>query len=178
MKDLEKNVRKAQQGNSEIFIQLVKQMESSLYSTARAILKKDEDCADALQETILKAYRSLSTLREPHFFKTWLMRILINECNAMLRKRTQTISVAEIPPEASISHNHDYMDLREAVDGLEEQQRLVIVLHYFQDLPLKQVADILGITEGAAKTRLYRARNTLHTMLNMNQEGELYFGKV
>ncbi|WP_025691261.1 sigma factor [Paenibacillus zanthoxyli] len=78
---MEQEVKLAKQGDREAFIRLTRQIENGLYNTARAMVKKDEDIADALQETILKAYKSLDTLREPGFFKTWVYRILINECN-------------------------------------------------------------------------------------------------
>jgi len=159
---LEAEVKSAQQGNKDAFIALIKKMEVRMYNIARAIVKKDEDCADAMQETILKAYKSLPTLRNPAYFKTWICRILINECNTLLRKKSKTVSMAD-PPEAVFfpKASDEHMDLREAVYRLEEAQRTIVILHYFQDMPIRQIADILELSESTVKTRLYRARMRL-----------------
>lgn len=163
--DLEVEVRRAQNGNKDAFIDLVKPLEVQMYNVAKSIVKNDEDCADAMQEAILKAYKSLSTLNTLSYFKTWLFRILINECNMIRRKRSHTITMAE-PPNLQISSpEYDNIDVREAVYRLEEIPRTIIILHYFQDLPLQQIADILELSEGAVKTRLFRARQTLSQWL-------------
>ncbi|WP_179035741.1 sigma-70 family RNA polymerase sigma factor [Paenibacillus sp. URB8-2] len=158
---IEQEVRLAKQGDREAFIRLMRQIEQGLYNTARAMVKKDEDIADALQETILKAYKSLDTLREPGFFKTWVYRILINECNSILKRRSRSVTMEALPETQDTSDNMASVELRMAVDKLEDQQRIVVVLYYYQDMPLKQVADMLQISESAVKTRLYRARKTL-----------------
>ncbi len=149
--NLREQVLLARQGDREAFIAVVKQVESSLYHTAKSILKKEEDIADALQETIFKAYKSLHSLREPQFFKTWMFRILINECNKIVANRSRNVLMDEFPIQLSLSHSDEHLDLRDAVERLDEQQRLVIVLHYFEDMPVKQVAEILEISEGQPK---------------------------
>ncbi|TQK62465.1 RNA polymerase sigma-70 factor (ECF subfamily) [Brevibacillus sp. AG162] len=176
--ELREQVLLAKQGDREAFITVVKHVESSLYHTAKSILKKEEDIADALQETILKAYKSLHSLREPQFFKTWMFRILINECNKMLANRSRNILMDDFPVQLSLSPNEEHIDLRDAVERLDEQQRLVIVLHYFEDMPLRQVAEILDISESAAKMRLSRARNNLMEKLNTFREGKIHYGSI
>ncbi|MBD0381913.1 RNA polymerase sigma factor [Paenibacillus sedimenti] len=170
-------VAKATAGDSDAFIKLVKQLESSLYYMAKSILYKDEDVADALQETILKAYKALPSLREPKFFKTWMFRILINECNNIIAHRSGTVVYAELPPVASRSDDYEKVDLREAVDRLDEPHRIAVILHYFEDLPLRQVAQVLEISESAVKMRLFRAREALQKTLANIHEGKLSYGK-
>ncbi|QWU13801.1 RNA polymerase sigma-70 factor, ECF subfamily [Paenibacillus sophorae] len=170
---MEQEVQLAKQGDREAFIRLMRQMEQGLYNTARAMVKKDEDIADALQETILKAYKSLDTLREPSFFKTWVFRILINECSSILKKRSRSVTMEALPETQDTSDNMASVELRMAVDKLEDQQRIVVVLYYFQDMPLKQVADTLQISESAVKTRLYRARKTLMEEIQPAEEGKM-----
>lgn len=165
--DLETEVKRAQEGNKDAFIALIKKIELRMYNIARSIVKKDEDCADAMQETILKAYKSLPTLKNPAFFNTWVCRILINECNTLLRKKSRIIAMAEPPePVYTPKSPDDRMDLRDAVYRLEEAQRTIIILHYFQDLPIREIAEMLELSEGTVKTRLYRARMTLSRWLN------------
>ncbi len=169
-------IQRARGGDAEAFVALIKQLEHSMYRMAKSMLHRDEDVADALQESILKAYKSLPSLREPKYFKTWLFRIVINECNNILKQRSGANVVAEVPAAAVHTDAYDSVDLREAVERLEEPQRLVVLLHYYEDLPLRQVAEALNITESAAKMRLYRAREILLRQFAHFQEGTLSYG--
>ncbi|WP_052380464.1 sigma-70 family RNA polymerase sigma factor [Paenibacillus camerounensis] len=85
--------------------------------------------------------------------------------NLILRKRAQNNIMIDLPQRQSVSAKVEALDLREAVYRLEEVSRTIIILHYFQDLPLQQIADILELSESAVKTRLHRARKTLHGWL-------------
>lgn len=167
-------VNQAIQGDRDAFIRLIREIENSLYNTAKSMLRKEEDVADAIQETILKAYKSMHTLREPQYFKTWMFRILINECNTMLSRRSLSTSYAEVPAKLEVSSPYDEVDMREAVDRLEESKRIVIVLHYFEDLTLRQVADTLNISESAVKMRLSRARQELYQKFKNFREVKLH----
>ncbi|MFD1137120.1 sigma-70 family RNA polymerase sigma factor [Paenibacillus urinalis] len=169
---------KAAEGDSDAFVKLVKQLEASLYYMARSLLGKEEDIADAMQETILKAFKSIHTLREPKFFKTWIFRILINECNNIGSKRSRTIAYAEIPTTAASMGGYEMVDLRESVERLEEPQRMVIILHYFEDLPIRQVAKVLDVSESAVKMRLSRARDALQHSLPSIHEGKMRYGSI
>ena len=75
----------------DVFIKEVRDAESMLYHISKSILKNDSDCGDAVQETILKAYEKLPTLKKEKYFRTWITRILINECKGILRKRKNVI---------------------------------------------------------------------------------------
>ncbi|MGN7416121.1 sigma-70 family RNA polymerase sigma factor [Paenibacillus sp. SAF-068] len=172
-------VNQAIRGDREAFIRLIRDIENSLYNTAKSMLRKEEDVADAIQETILNAYKSVHTLREPRYFKTWLFRILINECNTMLSRRSLSTAYAEVPSEKrEHSSPYDEVDMREAVDRLEESKRIVVVLHYFEDLSLRQVADALNISESAVKMRLTRARQELYQKFKNVREVNLHVKPV
>ncbi|WP_339296627.1 sigma-70 family RNA polymerase sigma factor [Paenibacillus sp. FSL W7-1279] len=170
----ELEVKLAKKGNHEAFIKLIKPLELQMYNIAKAILRHDEDCADAMQEAILKAYKSLPRLRQAPLFKTWLLRILINECNMILRKKSHVIPLLNLDQAEHITPSLDVnIDLREAVYRLEEVSRTIIILHYFRDLPLRQIAEMLDLNEGAVKTRLHRARITLSEWLANHREREV-----
>ncbi|WHY19415.1 sigma-70 family RNA polymerase sigma factor [Paenibacillus sp. G2S3] len=170
MLENELDIKKAQKGDHEAFTRLFRQLESQLYRLAKTILLKDEDCADALQETTLKVYKGLANLKQPKFFKTWVIRILINECNQLLRMRERTIAVAEIPEEPVDSYVHfedsGNVDLQSFINQLDESLRLAIVLFYYDDLSIKQIADVLDISEGAVRARLHRARRLLSKQIH------------
>ncbi len=142
MLENELDIKKAQKGDHEAFTRLFRQLESQLYRLAKTILLKDEDCADALQETTLKVYKGLANLKQPKFFKTWVIRILINECNQLLRMRERTIAVAEIPEEPVVSYVHfedsGNVDLQSFINQLDESLRLAIVLFYYDDLSMAE----------------------------------------
>lgn len=169
----ENDVLLAQSGNEEAFIRLIRSCESSLYRVAKGILKEDVDCADAIQETILKSYHAISKLKNPMYFKTWIIRILINECNDILRKKQRSFPLSDIENvvEPQIAEN-GFDELREAISELNDKYRIVVVLFYFDDCSIKDIAQILNIRVGTVKSRLNRARVQLASYLNKaNEEG-------
>ncbi|MFB0846450.1 sigma-70 family RNA polymerase sigma factor [Paenibacillus oleatilyticus] len=174
--NLELDARLAKQGDKEAFIRLVKSLELSLYRIARSILNRDEDCADAIQETILKAYHAIPKLKQESFVKTWMIRILINECRKLLGKRRGMVLTGEIPETAALSVEFDRIELKEAVEKLDDSLRIVITLHYFEDMSLKQVAAALELPEGTIKSRLHRARQSLLDFLQPKAEGDYAHG--
>ncbi|WP_247741047.1 sigma-70 family RNA polymerase sigma factor [Cohnella sp. LGH] len=155
-------VMRARQGDREAFTRLMRQLETPMYAVAKQIVQRDEDCADAMQETVFIAYKSMYTLREPAYFRTWIIRILINECRRLLKQRNKQVPLTDLSDKPSPSPEEDGgLELREAIDSLELPMRLVVVLHYIQDLPIKEVARTLELSEGTVKSRLYRAREKL-----------------
>lgn len=181
MKNMEQEVKLAQQGDREAFIRLFRKLEPELYSLARTIVRRDEDCADVLQETTLKVYQSLHTLRKPQYFKTWVIRILINECNQLLRSRSRTVAMPEVPERDSGDHyyeNSSKLDLAEAVNQLDESLRIVVHLFYFQDLSVKQIADVLDISGGSVRARLHRARGILAETIKTTRGGKLIYDNI
>lgn len=164
-------VRRAQAGDSEVFIQLVKSQERRMYSMAKSIVRSDEDCADAMQETVLKAFKAISGLKEAAYFSTWLFRILINECNLILRRRERLVVMSE-PPESiqAFSLSAEELDLRQAIDRLEEISGTIVKLHYYQGLAVQEIAGLLELSESAVKTRLHRARKALQQSLEQPVE--------
>ena len=153
---------------------LILDSERQLYSTAKSILKDDQDCADAIQETIVKAFSKIKTLRSDKYARTWLIRILINECYTLLRKSSKFVPLEEMnkSAESGIQQDTDYSELYKAVSSLKEELRLPVILYYIEELKLsiREIAQILGITEGAVQKRLSRARGKLKRDLQENKE--------
>ncbi|WP_036187331.1 RNA polymerase sigma factor [Ureibacillus manganicus] len=167
-------VKRAQLGDKEAFVQLIKDMESSLYKVSKAILLSDSECLDAVQETILIAYTNLHQVREPKFFKTWITRILINECNKIRKVQTKVVKM-DVYLEPSISEQREiFVDLQTAIDSLEPDLRTVITLYYYEDLSIKEIGTILNIAVGTVKSRLNRARAKLSSLIEGHKvEGRL-----
>ena len=150
---------------------LILDSERQLYSTAKTILFNDQDCADAIQETIVKAFSKIDTLRNDNYAKTWLIRILINECHTLLRKSGRFVSLEDIGERTDMAAEKeaDYSDLYRALNSLKKELRLPVILYYIDDFSIKEIARTLGITEGAVQKRLARARGKLKCCL---QESE------
>ena len=147
---------------------LILNSERQLYSTAKTILINDQDCADAIQETIVKAFSKIGTLRNDKYAKTWLIRILINECYTLLRKSSKLVSLEGMSEMTEIETDQrtDYSDLYRAVNSLKE----AVILYYIEDFNITEIAQILEITEGAVQKRLARARGKLKRNLQESEE--------
>ncbi|WP_025684157.1 RNA polymerase sigma factor [Paenibacillus maysiensis] len=168
--NIDNEVKKAQGGDRPAFVNIIREVESDLYGMAYSILRNEQDSADALQEAILKAYKSLNTLRDGSLFKTWMYRIVINESNKIAKKRSRSVTVSEFSHPMGVSGEYENIELHEAVEQLEEPMRIVIILKYFYDLNIKEISKALDISESLVKTRLYRARKSLLRKLSNPRE--------
>ena len=148
--------------NKAEFVQRVRGCERRLYRVARTLLARDTDCEDAVQEALLKAWAKLHTLRETAYFETWLIRILINECRNLYRKRPA--AEAELPenlPQAA----SDWSPLLEALLALPEKYRITLELHYIEGYKTREISGMLGIPESTVKGRLVKGRSLLKAEL-------------
>lgn len=152
-------------GQKEAFVTLINDNKLNMYRVGKAMLDQKEDIEDAIQNTIVKAYENIHTLRKEEFFKTWLIRILINECNEILRKKKKIISLEEGIPNNHYMDKYSNLDLNDAVSKLSEELRITTVLFYFEDMSLKEIAKVLEIPEGTVRSRLTRARKQLKVLM-------------
>lgn len=146
--------------------------QETMYHVAKTLLRSDEDCADAIQDAIVKAFSRIDTLREDAFAKTWLIRILINECYSCMRKQKRVVFLEEFAPAEEAQEQEDYSDLYEAISRLPEEVRLSVILYYMEGYSIREIAQIQDTTESAVKNRLSRARKRLKADL----EPELVHG--
>ncbi|MCD8155177.1 MAG: sigma-70 family RNA polymerase sigma factor [Clostridiales bacterium] len=169
-------VRRAMGGNCDAFGQLIHMHQEYLYRTAFLYVKNEDDALDIVQECILKAYESMGRLRRPEFFKTWLTRILIN-CAKLHLRRCSRISPGDVEErgagertslEPAVSVEEKW-DLFHAIDRLPERYRSVVILKYFNDLKISEIASVLEIPEGSVKSYLYRAKKELRVYLEEDE---------
>lgn len=149
----------------ERFIREVRASEAMLYHVSMSILKNETDCADAVQETLLRAYEKLHTLKKEEFFRTWITRILIHECYGMLRKRKKSVPYEEYMENTRAGEDRQYSQLYCAVLELPEELRMPVTLYYLEGFSVRETGNILGIREGTVKSRLSRARKLLKERL-------------
>ena len=154
----------------EEFLQLTLEAEPTLFHISFSILHDEQDCADAVQEGILKAYMQRNNLREIKYFKTWLVRIVINECYGILRRNRKLQRFEEnIVENKSYFGNYikeEYLDLYQAISRLEEKEKICILLFYMEDYSVAEIADVLKIPVGTVKSRLNRGRKKLKDYLD------------
>ena len=141
--------------------------EDTMYRVAKTLLRSDADCGDAIQETIVKAFSKIHTLRSDALGKTWLIRILINECYTIMRKEKRFVSLEEYPQEETAVETEDYSELYEALGRLPEEARLCVTLYYMEGYSVKEIASLLKLTESDVKSRLARSRIRLRRELEM-----------
>ena len=162
---IEKLVRRSIKGDNNSFAKLIKYYEKDLYRVAISYMKNDSDALDCIQDTILKAYEKISSLSKPEYFKTWLIKILINNCNTELMKKNRLVSIEGVETSTAYYDSNSKSEMFEILDELSEEYRNVVLLYYYQDLTIKEISDVLELKEGTVKSRLSRAREKIKTIL-------------
>ena len=159
-------VKKAQRGNPRAFGELVRQQQESLYRMAYSVTRNEDDALDAVQEGILRAYKSLKSLREPKFFATWLTRITVNAARDLVKQRrpAEDVDELELPAPEGLSPE-ERMDLQAAVEHLPEAERELVQLRYFDGLTNREIARQMDLPEGTVASRLHRALGRMRVEL-------------
>lgn len=170
---IERWVKKAIRGNVDAYGELVELYKTYLYKTAWLYVRNEDMALDVVQESILKGFRQIKTLREEKYFKTWITRILINTANDMLNRQMPSVQLEQVQETASLAQDHveEKMDLCNAIRKLPEQYQSVVILKYFNDMKLSEIAEILQIPEGSVSAYLFRAKQELRSIL---REGYQY----
>jgi len=179
--DIVKTVLKAQSGDSSAFEELYKQTHNLVYYIARQIVGNDEDAYDIVQTTYIKAFNSLDTLSDPASFSAWVGRIASNSAKYELRKKKQILfsdirigdddddtsgfnvedSDETVRPDIAMDKEEAGRLVRNIVDKLPAEQRLVTMMYYFQDISVKDIAEEIGCSENTIKSRLRYARMSI-----------------
>ncbi len=152
-------IKKAKRKDKQAFSFLFEQNLTDMYKVAKAILKKDEDVEDALQETALICWQKIGQLEKNRYFKTWLIRILINECNTILRKRKMVCEDEKIQERGIEDYGYLSVEWDLFLSVLEEKQRLAVILYYTQGYKVREIARIMETSESSVKKYLVQARN-------------------
>lgn len=164
-KTVTSNISLAKQGDKEAFLALIDENKLNIYRVAKGMLRDEKDVEDAIQNTIIKAYSNIKTLKHNEYFRTWLIKVLINECNMILRSNKKTVALDLVIDNGQEMECLKNLDLTRSVNSLSEDLRVVTVLFYFEDMTQKDIAKFLQIPEGTVKSRLTRARKKLYEVL-------------
>lgn len=150
--------------NENEFAAKIQELRGRLYRTAYMYLGSEAAALDAVDEAVYRGLISYKKLREPQYFSTWMMRILINVCKSELKHRKRVLSVEELPETAV--ETFDSFPLRDAVLRLPEELKQPLILRYFSGLTTAETAAALLIPQGTAATRLRRALQLLKLELS------------
>lgn len=159
--DTEK-VEKARNGNVDEIGNLLMENMKSMYRVAFSILKTEEEISDAISNTTVIVFEKIHTLKNAEFFKTWLIRILINECNKIHRQNKKIIYL-ENYNQTDLVYNDKYDDfgVRQAIKKLDEDLKTMVILYYFEDFNIKEISEIQKLPEGTVKSRLSRSKKKI-----------------
>jgi RNA polymerase sigma-70 factor, ECF subfamily len=152
------------------FVHVTRREVDRAYRLAWAILGNDEDAQDATQDALTTAWQRRGSLRDPDCLEAWLSRILINKCRDRLRNRgrhrVRSIELVALPSVADGSQLAvDRDELGRALEALNPDQRIVVVLRFWADLTVDAIADRLGVPPGTVKSRLHNSMNALRSTL-------------
>lgn len=140
------------------FVSRIEESSGLLYRVALTILRNDEDCKDALQEAVQKAWEKRHTLRNEGYFATWLTRILINECRNIQRKQRRIVLMESLPDTQPRSEDPA---LLMALESLPEKYRVPLVLRFSEGMSEKEAARVLRLPPSTVRGRVHRAKQML-----------------
>jgi RNA polymerase sigma-70 factor (ECF subfamily) len=161
-------IDRARNGDRDAFELIVRARKDAVYRLSFAILGNEADARDAMQETLVSTWRQLRGLREPERFDAWLKRIVVNAARQVIRSNRRR-RVREVPAStvealasrAAPGSRDDAAILDLALRTLPVEQRSILVLHHLEGHPIAELAEILAIPVGTAKSRLFAARRAL-----------------
>lgn len=158
-------VEKAKKGDKEAFTELIMSLEKDLYRIAKTRLQSDDDISDVFQETVINAFKSIKKLKNTEYFKTWLIKILINNCNSLYieRKKRKESSFEDIHEESySLDSNietiNDELNFSAMMKTLNYDERISLTLYYAEGYTNKEISKILRTNENTIKARISRAK--------------------
>lgn len=159
------------QDTTQILIEFIEGNQEKLYRIAFSYVKNEDLALDIVQESIEKALRNIKTLRHEEYVKTWFYRILINESLQFVR-RNKSITLCQVEDlkdyiEWNDNITIDGMDLYNNISKLKEKLRTVIILRFFEDLKIEEIARITKTSPNTVKSRLYKGLEELRKLIKM-----------
>lgn len=171
-------VKRAKEGDVNEIGNIIQENVQAMYRVAFGILKNEDEIYDAISNTTIIVFEKIASLKKEELFKTWLTRILINECYKIYNQNKKVIYLENCTPESLGNLQYiekdrlEEQDARNLLKNLSKDLKETVMLYYFEDFSVKEVAEILNIPEGTVKSRLSKARKDLEKVLIKNEEAE------
>jgi len=166
-------IERARDGEHDAFAELLDARLARLDAAARLILRDTELARDAVQEAMIRAWRDLPGLRDPDRFDAWLHRLLVNTCLDLVRRRkrrvieVELLSTDQAAPYDAVASLADRQLIDDALARLDPGHRAVVALVYLLGMPVPEVARVMGIPVGTAKSRLHYALAAMRTTMTV-----------
>lgn len=162
---MEELILKAQSGDEKAFTKIIISIKGDLYKIAKSRINNESDIEDAIQETIIETYKSIKKLNEPKKLKKWVIKILINKCNRIYRKKYKTeMSIDEYDLKIKTNNVIDIeneLNFYDIIKILNYNEKIIIILYYMEEYSVKEIKKILKMNENTINTHLYRARQKI-----------------
>jgi len=176
-------IEKVISGQTNYFSYLVEKYQDIVFSIALKVLRNREDAEEMAQESFIKAYKSLNTFKGTAKFSTWLYRITYNRCISEVRKKKMYFTSTD---EVEIKDESDNFNLdgipaenrakyvKKALEKLPEEEYTLVLLYYFENQSIDEIAEVTALSASNVKVKLFRARKKLYTIFNEMLKEEIY----
>lgn len=170
---MEKLIEEARKGDEKAFTEIIISIEMDLYKIARMRFNSEDDVCEVVQETIIAAFNNIKKLRKVEYFKTWIIKILINNCNKLYKSKIKKEKCIEWN-EQYIKNEYDKNDYENVIDKLDfyilirnlnYDERIALILYYMENLTTKQISKILKEPESTIRNRISRVKIKLRKKL-------------
>lgn len=166
---IEDLIIRSKKGDKEAFTKLIQSIQNDLYKIAKTRLNNDDDINDAIQNTMIKVYRHIRKLKNNEMFKSWTIKILINECNQIYRNKSKKEKLVDkvnneslkIIESDSLQKINSKMDFEIILDSLEYKERLIITLYYNSGYSCSEISEILNMNVNTVKSKLLRVKQKI-----------------
>lgn len=168
-------VKKAQKGDDRAFLKLFQTYEEDIYRMAYVYVKNESDALDVVQEVAYRSFKKIDTLKNPAYFKTWLVKIAITCSIDVVKKNKKVIQLKSEYVECIAAESEEIpisLTLQELLDVLSEDEKSIVLLKFYEGYSFNEIANMLNIPLGTAKSILYRALGKLRKEYKEADSGE------
>lgn len=176
---MEELLEKSKKGDEQAFTELIISLESDLYKIARMRLECNDDINEAVQETIIEAFKSIKKVKKSEYFKTWLIRVLINKCNKIYKKEKRNEIIKKYNSTINnqpVNYNEEKkiseLDFFILIKSLNYDERISLTLYYLEKFTTKEISEILKEPESTIRNRISRAKQKLRKIYKGGDEIE------
>lgn len=159
---------RAIKGDDNAFLKLIKDNKEYLYKMAFSYVKDEVDALEVIDEAVYKAYKGIRKLKKPEYFKTWIVRLVINISLDKLKAKKRIVPTEEVinlvAEDKKISVD-ERLDLKNAIESLNPKYKRAIILKYYNDLTLEEIGEVMGCNVGMIKNYIHRGKKSLSEIL-------------
>ena len=160
--------------SKEEFIEKIEVMKKKMYLITKSKIDNEEDVKDVIQECIYQSYKNINNLKDINKFDSWVIQILLNCCNQYYRKKKYTEVLDENVSFENkdikgLENNYDFLTL---LNGLNEEEKLIMILYYSDDSTITEIANILNLNENTVKSKIKRAKEKIKIYIERCEENE------